>query len=129
MNLLSMAKGFFIAAALLAFLAVAGGAFGAHGLKSRVTTDMLETYQTGIQYQFYHALGLLVVAIVMQIFQPGLMLKLSGWLFIGGIVVFSGSLYVLVLTGIKWLGAITPIGGLAFLAGWICLLISGLRLF
>lgn len=124
-----MAKGFFVTAAILAFLAVAGGAFGAHGLKSRVTPDMLDTYQTGIEYQFYHALGLLVVAIMMQVFQPGLMLKLSGYLFVGGIVVFSGSLYALVLTGTKWLGAITPIGGLAFLAGWVCLTIGGLRLF
>ena len=124
-----MAKGFFVAAAILAFLAVAGGAFGAHGLKSKVSAEMIETYQTGIQYQFYHALGLLVVAMMIHLFDPGMMLKLSGFLFIGGIVVFSGSLYVLVLTGIKWLGAITPIGGLAFLAGWICLTISGLRLF
>ncbi len=124
-----MAKGFFVAAAILAFLAVAGGAFGAHGLKSRVSSDMIDTFQTGIQYQFYHALGLLVVAVMMHLFSPGTMLKLSGFLFIGGIVVFSGSLYVLVLTGIKWLGAITPIGGLAFLAGWVCLTLSGLRLF
>ena len=124
-----MAKGFFVAAAMLAFLAVAGGAFGAHGLKSRVSSDMIDTFQTGIQYQFYHALGLLVVAVMMHLFSPGTMLKLSGFLFIGGIVVFSGSLYVLVLTGIKWLGAITPIGGLAFLAGWVCLTLSGLRLF
>ena len=123
-----MAKGFFVAAAMLAFLAVAGGAFGAHGLKSRVSSDMIDTFQTGIQYQFYHALGLLVVAVMMHLFSPGTMLKLSGFLFIGGIVVFSGSLYVLVLTGIKWLGAITPIGGLAFLAGWVCLTLSGLRL-
>ena len=90
---------------------------------------MIDTFQTGIQYQFYHALGLLVVAVMMHLFSPGTMLKLSGFLFIGGIVVFSGSLYVLVLTGIKWLGAITPIGGLAFLAGWVCLTLSGLRLF
>jgi uncharacterized membrane protein YgdD (TMEM256/DUF423 family) len=126
---MKMAKGFFVAAAILAFLAVAGGAFGAHGLKSRVSSDMIDTFQTGIQYQFYHALGLLVVAVMMHLFSPGTMLKLSGFLFIGGIVVFSGSLYVLVLTGIKWLGAITPIGGLAFLAGWVCLTLSGLRLF
>lgn len=124
-----MAKGFFVVAALMAFMAVAGGAFGAHGLKSKVSTEMLDTFQTGIQYQFYHALGLLVVAILIQIFQPSLLLKTSGFLFIAGMVVFSGSLYALVLTGVKWLGAITPIGGLAFLAGWICLLISGWRLF
>jgi uncharacterized membrane protein YgdD (TMEM256/DUF423 family) len=124
-----MAKGFFVVAALMAFLAVAGGAFGAHGLKSKVSTEMLETFQTGIQYQFYHALGLLIVAIMIQVFQPNLLLKTTGFLFIGGMVVFSGSLYTLVLTGVKWLGAITPIGGLAFLAGWICLVISGWRLF
>ncbi len=124
-----MAKAFFVIAALMAFMAVAGGAFGAHGLKSKVSTDMLDTFQTGIQYQFYHALGLLIVAIIIQVFQPSLLLKISGFLFIGGIVIFSGSLYALVLTGVKWLGAITPIGGLSFLAGWICLLISGLRLF
>lgn len=124
-----MAKGFFITAAIMAFLAVACGAFGAHGLKSRVTEDMLETFQTGIQYQFYHALGLMVVAVMMQLFEPGALLKVSGYLFIGGILVFSGSLYGLVLTGVKWLGAITPIGGLAFLAGWLCLVVSGWRLF
>ena len=104
-------------AAVSGILAVALGAFGAHGLKTIITPDMLEVYKTGVQYQFYHTFALLAVGILMH-FNPSKALKWSAALFITGIVLFSGSLYALTLTNIKILGAITPFGGVAFIAGW-----------
>jgi uncharacterized membrane protein YgdD (TMEM256/DUF423 family) len=99
-------------------LAVALGAFGAHVLKDRLSSDMLAVFQTGVQYQMYHALALILVAILSKQITHNATFSWSGWLFFVGIILFSGSLYALSLSGIKLLGAITPLGGLAFLAGW-----------
>lgn len=107
--------------AINAFLCVALGAFGAHGLKQKLTTDMLAVYQTGVQYHFYHALGLVAVGLVLLYFPKSRLVVLSGWLMLAGIVLFSVSLYALSLTGIRGLGAITPLGGVAFLSAWAIL--------
>jgi len=122
-----MAKIYLLLAALNGFVAVALGAFGAHGLKQKLSADMLAVYQTGVQYHFYHTLALLAVAVLMLNVAHGNLLRWSGALFIAGIVIFSGSLYVLSVTGIRWLGAITPIGGVAFLAGWLLLALAAWR--
>ena len=114
-------KLFLIAGAISGALAVIFGAFGAHLLKQMITPEMLEVYKTGVDYQFYHTFALLTVGILMHL-APSKILQWSGYLFIGGIVIFSGFLYLLSLTGIKVLGAIVPIGGVSFIAGWICLL-------
>lgn len=106
--------------ACLALVAVAAGAFGAHGLRARVDPAMLAAFETAARYQMYHALALLAVGGACLV-GPSRAARLAGWLFVAGIVVFSGSLYLLGLTGIRALGAITPIGGLAFIAGWACL--------
>jgi len=103
-----------------ALIAVALGAFGAHGLRARIVPDMLATFEIGVRYQMYHALALLAVGAVAGRL-PGGAVAAAGWLFVAGTVVFSGSLYALALTGHRWLGAITPLGGLAFLAGWAVL--------
>jgi uncharacterized membrane protein YgdD (TMEM256/DUF423 family) len=115
-----MDRFFFAAGAIFAFLGVAAGAFGAHGLRARLSPEMLAVFETGVRYQMYHALALLAVAWA-QTRWPGTVLGAGGWLFIAGILVFSGSLYLLTMTGLRWLGAITPLGGLALLAGWVCL--------
>ena len=115
-----MDRTFFALGALLAGLAVAAGAFGAHGLRDRLAPDMLAVFETAVRYQMYHALALLAVAWAAARW-PGSSTALAGWLFVAGIVVFSGSLYVLALSGVRWLGAITPLGGLCFLAGWAIL--------
>ena len=121
-----MSRTFLLLGALSAGLAVALGAFGAHGLRARLSPADLATFETGARYQMYHALALLAVAwVAAQV--PGALPRAAGWLFVAGTVVFSGSLYVLVLTGQRWLGAVTPIGGVAFLAGWICLALAALR--
>lgn len=119
-----MAKTLLMVAAISGLLAVVIGAFGAHGLKGRITTDLMAIFQTGVQYHFYHTLALLLVGILMLQFPQISLLKWSGWLFIAGIVIFSGSLYALAITDIKWLGAITPIGGVAFIAGWLTMAIA-----
>lgn len=111
---------FFIAGAFLAGLAVALGAFGAHTLESRVTPPRLDVFETGVRYHMYHALALLAVAWAWTQW-PVWQVTWSGYLFMTGIVVFSGSLYLLVLTDTPWLGAVTPLGGLAFISGWILL--------
>ena len=119
---------FLLIAAILGFLAVAAGAFGAHGLEGRLDAGDMAIFETAVRYQMYHALALLGVAIlVQQASKPSRALTVAGWLFIAGTVVFSGSLYFLVLTGPRWLGAITPIGGVALLAGWVCLAVAALR--
>jgi uncharacterized membrane protein YgdD (TMEM256/DUF423 family) len=100
-----------------ALIAVALGAFGAHGLRARIVPDMLLTFEIAVRYQMYHALALLAVGAVAGRL-PGGAAAAAGWLFVAGTVVFSGSLYVLALTGQRWLGAVTPLGGVAFLAGW-----------
>ncbi len=110
-----MNRSFLILGAVSAFVGVALGAFGAHALKSRLSGEMFGIFEVGVRYQMYHALGLCVVAWVCS-HTPGA--SASGWLFCAGTVLFSGSLYVLSLTGFRWLGAITPLGGLCFLAGW-----------
>ena len=121
-----MDRVFFGLGALLAFLAVAAGAFGAHAIRSRLSPDLLEVFETAARYHFFHALGLMVTAFAADRW-PGPAIQLAGWLFLAGIVLFSGSLYLLSLTGLRWLGAITPFGGLAFLAGWLCLAWAGWR--
>ncbi|WP_089400918.1 DUF423 domain-containing protein [Noviherbaspirillum humi] len=116
-----MDKLFFSIGALFAFIGVGAGAFGAHGLRNRLGADMLAVFETGVRYQMYHALALLAVAWACTRW-PGAATTAAGWLFIAGILVFSGSLYILSISGMRWLGAVTPLGGLALLAGWICLL-------
>jgi len=111
---------FFALGCLSAFLAVALGAFGAHALKARLPTDLLAVFETGVRYQMAHALALLAVAWACTRW-PGSAATASGWLFVAGSVLFSGSLYALSLSGVRWLGAITPLGGVAWLAGWLCL--------
>jgi uncharacterized membrane protein YgdD (TMEM256/DUF423 family) len=108
---------FVVLGAASAFLAVALGAFGAHALKERLSPEFLAIFETGVRYQMYHALGLFAVAWAASQF-PGANVGASGWLFAAGTVIFSGSLYLLTLTGARWLGAVTPLGGLCFLAGW-----------
>ena len=111
---------FFALGSLSALLGVALGAFAAHGLKERLGTELLATFEVGVRYQMYHAFALIAVAWAGTRW-PGTVVTAAGWLFLAGTVLFSGSLYVLALTGVRWLGAITPFGGLAFLAGWACL--------
>jgi len=113
-------RGFFTLGAVSAFFAVAAGAFAAHGLKGRLSPELLSVFETAARYQMYHALALLATAWAATRW-PGRRTAAAGWLFVAGTVVFSGSLYALALTGIRTLGAITPVGGLSFLAGWICL--------
>lgn len=113
--------------ALNAFLAVAMGAFGAHALKGRLATDMLAIYHTGVQYHELHALGLVLVGILAQGMAQSDSLRWSGWLMLAGILLFSGSLYALSLSGMRALGAITPFGGLAFLIAWLLLALAALR--
>jgi uncharacterized membrane protein YgdD (TMEM256/DUF423 family) len=112
-----MDRTFFALGAALAGVAVAAGAFGAHGLRDRLAPDMLAVFETAVRYQMYHALALLGVAWATTRW-PGSSAAIAGWLFVAGIAIFSGSLYVLALSGVRWLGAITPIGGLCFLVGW-----------
>jgi uncharacterized membrane protein YgdD (TMEM256/DUF423 family) len=106
--------------ALLALLGVAFGAFGAHALRARLTAADLAIFETGVRYQMYHALALLFVAWAATRW-PGGLVHAAGWAFVVGVFVFSGSLYVLVLSGLRWMGAITPLGGLALLLGWALL--------
>jgi uncharacterized membrane protein YgdD (TMEM256/DUF423 family) len=115
-----MDRAFALAGSLSAFLAVAAGAFGAHALRARLAPDLLAVFETAARYQMYHALALLGVAWAVTRYAPG-PVRIAGWLFIGGTIVFSGSLYILALSGTRWLGAITPVGGLLFLAGWLSL--------
>ena len=115
-----MEKFFFIAGAISAFIGVAAGAFGAHALKSRIAPDLLAVFEVGVRYQMYHAFALIATAWIAGRW-PGSAASAAGMLFIAGTVLFSGSLYLLSFSGIRWLGAITPLGGLAWLIGWLCL--------
>jgi uncharacterized membrane protein YgdD (TMEM256/DUF423 family) len=117
---------FFALGAGSALIAVGAGAFGAHGLRARLTPDLLATFETAARYQMYHALALLAVGWANTRW-PGPWPTRAGWLFLIGTVFFSGSLYALALSGVRWLGAITPFGGAAFLAGWACLLLGPVR--
>ncbi len=121
-----MQRTFLALASISALISVAAGAFGAHALRARLAPDLLAVFETGARYQMYHALGLLGVAWAASRLPVGLPAA-AGWLFVAGTVLFSGSLYVLALTGARWLGAATPVGGAAFLAGWACLAWAALR--
>jgi uncharacterized membrane protein YgdD (TMEM256/DUF423 family) len=121
-----MERTFFIAGALIGLLGVALGAFAAHGLESRLSADDMDTYQTAARYHIYHALALLAAAYAAQRFGGGWSIA-AGWLFIAGVVLFSGSLYVLAVSGVKFLGAVAPLGGVCFLSGWACLAIAAWR--
>lgn len=118
-----MDKTFFIIGAISAGLSVMLGAFGAHALRERLTPQLLETFETGVRYEIYHAFAILVVALALTRW-PSNLVGYAGWLFIIGTIIFSGSLYLLALTGTRWLGAITPIGGVAFILGWILLAVG-----
>ena len=123
-----MAKVFITLASLSGMLAVALGAFGAHALKNRLDDYAMGVFQTAVQYHFYHSLALLAVGVIALSHPQAALLRSSGWLFALGIVVFSGSLYLLSFSGLRWLGAVTPIGGLAFIAGWACLAAAAWKL-
>lgn len=121
-----MSKTILLTASILLALAVAIGAFGAHGLKSHLSEAMLQTWKTGVEYHFYHALGLLLIG-VLSVSIPTNLLNWSALFLFAGIVLFSGSLYILAITGIKWIGAITPLGGICFIAGWLLLFMTVLK--
>ncbi|WP_223702995.1 DUF423 domain-containing protein [Sutcliffiella deserti] len=118
---------FIILGAIHAFLAVALGAFGAHGLEGRVSERMLEIWKTGVTYQMFHAGGLFVIAFMIDRLGSSGLLTTAGWSMFVGIILFSGSLYILTLSGIKVLGAITPLGGVAFLLGWVLLIVAAFK--
>jgi uncharacterized membrane protein YgdD (TMEM256/DUF423 family) len=123
-----MAKLFITLAAFSGMFAVIFGAFGAHALKGKLDNHALNIFETAVQYHFYHSFALLMVGVI-AITQPQTaLLKSTGWLFIVGIVIFSGSLYLLSFTGLRWLGAVTPLGGLTLIAGWACLAATGWKL-
>ncbi|WP_046174627.1 DUF423 domain-containing protein [Domibacillus indicus] len=120
-------KLFIILGAVNAFLAVALGAFGSHGLEGKVEAKYLEIWKTAVQYQMFHAIGLLLIGFLAGQFPGSSALNWAGWLMFFGIVVFSGSLFILVITAISKLGAITPIGGVAFLAAWILVIVAAVK--
>lgn len=120
---------FIIAGAVNGAIAVALGAFGAHALADKLSAHYLDVWEKAVHYQMFHAVALLAIGILMSpaLFGPSTSLTWAGWLILGGIIVFSGSLYVLSLSGIGILGAITPIGGVAFIAGWIMLIVAAVK--
>ena len=120
-------KLFILLGSLNALIGVALGAFGAHGLKTKVAPDMLTVWNTAVQYHLIHALGLLLIGILYHLMPDAPLIKTGGWSILLGIVLFSGSLYALVLTGTKPLGIITPFGGIAFLIGWLLIAIAAWR--
>jgi uncharacterized membrane protein YgdD (TMEM256/DUF423 family) len=120
-------KIFIILGAINAFLAVALGAFGAHGLEGKLEPKYLETWKTGVTYQMFHATGLLIIAVLLGKLPANSLLSWSGWLMFIGIILFSGSLYVLSVTKISILGAVTPLGGVAFLAAWVLLIVAAVK--
>jgi uncharacterized membrane protein YgdD (TMEM256/DUF423 family) len=121
-----MQSTFMLAGALAGFVGVAFGAFGAHALRGRLSPEMLAVFETGVRYQMYHALALMLTAAIMMTgrVDSSRALTIAGWAFIAGMVLFSGSLYLLAATGVTVLGAITPLGGVAFLLGWACLAVA-----
>ena len=121
------ARRFLLLGAANAALAVLLGAFGAHSLKTHLSADMMAVYQTGLQYHLFHALGLLAVGFALKQIGDSAWLRWSGWLMLAGIVIFSGSLYVLSATGWKWLGAVTPLGGLSFIVAWVLFAVAATR--
>ncbi|UAC47972.1 DUF423 domain-containing protein [Bacillus aquiflavi] len=120
-------KVFIIFGAVNAFLAVALGAFGAHGLEGKIEPKYLETWKTGVNYQMFHAVGLLVIGVIAGKLPVSSLISSSGWIMLLGIILFSGSLYVLSVTKITVLGAITPFGGVAFLIAWVLLMIAAVK--
>ncbi|MBL4856389.1 MAG: DUF423 domain-containing protein [Idiomarina sp.] len=122
-----MSQIFLIVAAILGGTGVMLGAFASHGLKSKLSESLLSAFETGVTYQFYHALALFVLALWLKQSQS-VWFVASGYLWLAGVVLFSGSLYALALTGVKWFGPITPIGGVLFIAGWVCLLVGAIKL-
>ena len=122
-----MDRVFLIVGSLSGGLAVALGAFGAHGLRSRLAADALATFETGVRYQMYHALALLLVALIVARWSDSSLPVLAGWLFVAGTVLFSGSLYLLSLAGLRWMGAVAPLGGAAFILGWLALALAAWR--
>ena len=112
------ARLFLLLGSLLALVAVVVGAFGAHGLKARLSPEMLAVWQTGVQYHFYHALSLVLIGLAFFHLPDSAALRASGWLMAAGVVLFSGSLYALALSGKQWLGAVAPVGATAFILGW-----------
>ena len=118
-----MSKTILLTGSAFLVLAVVVGAFGAHALKARLSNDMMEVYKTGVEYHFYHALGLLLIG-VLSLHFPSALIHWSALFLSIGVILFSGSLYLMAVTGVKWLGAITPLGGLCFIVGWILLFIT-----
>jgi uncharacterized membrane protein YgdD (TMEM256/DUF423 family) len=116
----------YICAGVAGFVGVALGAFAAHGLKTRLAPDMLVAFDTAVRYQMYHVFAIVAAAWAWARWQRRAF-AVAGWLFAAGIVIFSGSLYALALSGSRWLGVVTPFGGLAFLAGWLCLIVGTIR--
>ena len=112
------------AAAILGALAVLLGAFGAHGLKSALDAHMIAVYETAVRYHFYHALAILAVAVAADCFSSDAWWRWACRAWVAGVILFSGSLYLLMISGAKWLGAVTPVGGSALIAGWICLAVA-----
>lgn len=121
-----MSRVWIVVGATLAFLGVAAGAFGAHALEGRVPRDLVRVFETGARYHLVHALALTFVGLASARWTDPLW-TVAGWLFVAGVVVFSGSLYALALTGVRWLGAVTPLGGVAFLAGWLAVVAAAWR--
>ena len=115
-----------ILGAASAFLSVAAGAFGAHALRARLAPDLLTIFETGARYHMYHSLGLIAIGLLMQL-RPSPLLHGAGWAMLVGILLFSGSLYALALSGVRALGAITPLGGLGFLTGWLLFALAAWR--
>lgn len=122
-----MERTFFILASLLGSLSVALGAFGAHALRGRIEDSLIANYQTGVSYMFYHTLALFITVWALSKWPASSLPLWAGWLFVAGIVIFSGSLFVMAFTGLRWLGAITPIGGVAFIVGWLLLGLTAWR--
>ena len=123
-----MSRIFFALGSIFGGLAVGLGAFGAHGLANMLTPERLVTYETAVRYQMYHAIALLVVALALTQWPAATKpLQTGGWLFVAGIILFSGSLYLLSVGAIRWLGAVTPLGGVAFVGGWLFLVLAAWR--
>jgi uncharacterized membrane protein YgdD (TMEM256/DUF423 family) len=120
-----MARLFLATGSLFAFIAIAAGAFGAHFLKKHLDAEMMSVFETAVRYQMYHAIALIIIAVALEP-QKKKWANIAGWFFITGVVLFSGSLYILSLTGMKWIVAFTPLGGITFLFGWVCLALVGI---
>ncbi len=118
---------FLFMASLSAFLGVAMGAFGAHMMRATLGSEMMAVYQTAVNYQMWHALGLSMVAILLRFNPDSMLLAWAGWLLVTGIILFSGSLYALSISGVRWLGAVTPLGGTSFLIAWILIMVFAVQ--